>query len=263
MFKNPVADLRSFNYYCKAVSPMLKAGENGMDIGLRESDAVATTGSSDKDNDGIPDDVDNCPMEPEDIDDFEDGDGCPDYDNDGDGIFDSRDQCATKAEDKDGFEDEDGCPDPDNDGDGILDVYDGAPNDPETFNGYKDEDGVPDELPKKIAKKLVLQGINFKTGSADILEESYSELDKVFNSLEAFPKVKITIEGHTDSRGSATANKILSNERAKSVRSYLISKGISPKRIQAVGYGESRPIASNKTDIGKKKNRRIEIKRIK
>lgn len=100
----------------------------------------------DSDKDGIPDDLDKCPNEPEDKDGFEDSDGCPDLDNDGDGIPDDQDKCPNEAEDKDGFQDGDGCPDPDNDGDGIPDVKDKCPDKPETKNGFQDEDGCPDVL---------------------------------------------------------------------------------------------------------------------
>ncbi|HDH96258.1 MAG TPA: hypothetical protein ENF73_00855, partial [Proteobacteria bacterium] len=86
----------------------------------------------DKDKDGVLDNADRCPDQPEDIDGFEDEDGCPDPDNDTDGIKDEFDRCPTDAEDKDGWQDEDGCPDPDNDGDGIPDVKDAAPTLPET-----------------------------------------------------------------------------------------------------------------------------------
>ena len=101
----------------------------------------------DNDRDGIPDVDDECPNVPEDFNGFEDEDGCPDGDvgdRDGDGIPDDVDQCPDDPEDFDGFEDEDGCPDPDNDGDGILDVDDLCPNDPEDFDGFEDEDGCPD-----------------------------------------------------------------------------------------------------------------------
>lgn len=98
----------------------------------------------DNDGDGILDVNDQCPDEPEDKDGFEDEDGCPDPDNDGDGIPDEQDACPLDPEDKDGFEDGDGCPDPDNDGDGILDADDQCPNEPEDFDEYQDEDGCPD-----------------------------------------------------------------------------------------------------------------------
>jgi large repetitive protein len=98
----------------------------------------------DRDQDGIPDDVDRCPDIPEDKDSFEDEDGCPDPDNDKDGILDAADKCPLEAEDKDGFEDEDGCPDPDNDQDGILDAADKCPIEAEDKDGFEDEDGCLD-----------------------------------------------------------------------------------------------------------------------
>lgn len=98
----------------------------------------------DRDGDGIHDDLDQCPSDPEDKDGFEDGDGCPDPDNDGDGVPDAADKCPNEPEDLDGFEDGDGCPDPDNDGDGIPDAEDSCPDAPETVNGKLDFDGCPD-----------------------------------------------------------------------------------------------------------------------
>ena len=101
----------------------------------------------DNDNDGILDVDDRCPNEPEDRDGDQDWDGCPensDGDRDGDGILDSKDKCPDQPEDRDGFQDEDGCPDPDNDQDGIPDKRDACPNDPEDKDGFEDEDGCPD-----------------------------------------------------------------------------------------------------------------------
>lgn len=98
----------------------------------------------DSDGDGIPDKDDMCPDQPEDLDGFEDHDGCPDLDNDNDGIPDTDDRCPDLAEDLDGFEDQDGCPDLDNDQDGIPDKSDRCPNEPEDFDGDQDEDGCPD-----------------------------------------------------------------------------------------------------------------------
>jgi large repetitive protein len=99
----------------------------------------------DLDQDGVPDDVDRCPLVPEDRDGFQDEDGCPDPDNDNDGIPDALDKCPNQPEDRDGFQDEDGCPDPDNDRDGIPDAKDKCPDQPETKNGYQDDDGCPDK----------------------------------------------------------------------------------------------------------------------
>jgi parallel beta-helix repeat protein len=129
-------------------NPLKKMGKNKAPIGI-----VSVSGMKklfkDSDEDGIAEDVDKCPELAEDFDNFEDKDGCPEYDNDGDGIYDSKDGCPEKAEDFDGYVDRDGCPDPDNDNDKVPDTEDKCPNTPETVNGFKDEDGCPDEKPKE------------------------------------------------------------------------------------------------------------------
>ncbi len=98
----------------------------------------------DPDGDGLRSTDDACPNDPEDFDEFEDTDGCPDRDNDRDGLADKADKCPNVPEDYDGFEDFDGCPETDNDGDGILDVNDKCPNEAEDFDGFNDEDGCAD-----------------------------------------------------------------------------------------------------------------------
>ena len=98
----------------------------------------------DNDGDGVNDTDDKCPNDAEDKDEDRDDDGCPDVDDDSDGVSNLDDKCPAEAEDKDGFEDEDGCPDPDNDKDGIKDAADKCPNAAETRNGFKDDDGCPD-----------------------------------------------------------------------------------------------------------------------
>ncbi|HMV70405.1 MAG TPA: OmpA family protein, partial [Myxococcota bacterium] len=98
----------------------------------------------DSDGDGLLDPDDKCPMQPEDLDGFEDADGCPDLDDDADGVPDVDDTCRLEPEDVDNFEDADGCPDPDNDGDTILDVDDKCPMKPEDFDGFQDRNGCPD-----------------------------------------------------------------------------------------------------------------------
>ncbi|MCO4770094.1 MAG: OmpA family protein [Deltaproteobacteria bacterium] len=99
----------------------------------------------DNDEDGVVDGEDGCPLDPEDVDQFEDADGCPDPDNDGDTFLDGVDDCPDAAEDVDQFEDGDGCPDPDNDADGVPDADDACPNAPEDLDTWEDEDGCPDE----------------------------------------------------------------------------------------------------------------------
>ncbi len=98
----------------------------------------------DNDHDGFLDAQDECPDEPEDIDQYEDEDGCPDLDHDGDKVLQDQDLCPLTLEDHDGFEDEDGCPDPDNDQDTIGDHRDRCPDDAEDFDRFEDEDGCPE-----------------------------------------------------------------------------------------------------------------------
>ncbi len=107
------------------------------------------TTAGDADKDGVDDDHDKCPNEPEDRDGFQDDDGCPDLDNDGDGIPDAQDKCPNEPETKNGYQDEDGCPDAgDDDKDGIPNDKDKCPKEPETVNGFQDDDGCPDSLDK-------------------------------------------------------------------------------------------------------------------
>ena len=219
----------------------------------------------DNDNDGIPDIVDKAPLQPEDMDGFQDEDGVPDPDNDGDGIADVDDKCPNEPEDMDGFQDEDGCPDLDNDGDGIVDAKDACPNEPETMNGYQDDDGCPDTKPipqlEKAGAKLVMEGVNFGSGSASLTSESFAILDKVVEGLKDNPEVNIEVRGYTDSQGRASTNQQLSEKRAQTVMNYLINVGIDASRLRAVGYGEEDPIADNNTAAGRAKNRRIEFVR--
>lgn len=220
---------------------------------------------TDNDGDGIEDVNDKCPMEPEDKDNFQDDDGCPDFDNDGDGIPDSLDKCPNLPEDIDLFEDDDGCPDYDNDKDGIADTVDNCISEPETYNGYKDDDGCPDTLIRPSEKETTvlntkLRAINFKTGSAELLPVSFAALDFIADFLKQYSHLRYEIQGHTDDQGSDEYNLVLSAARAGTVRAYLLSKGIPESSILAIGYGETMPIADNKTANGRALNRRVEFK---
>jgi len=179
-------------------------------------------------------------------------------DADGDGILDADDACPDTPEDFDGFQDGDGCPDPDNDGDGVADAADACPGTPAGVT--VDEKGCPKA--KEIKKSLVLDGVNFLSGSNELTPESLVILDTVAQSLLAYPEVIVEIQGHTDSAGGAAFNETLSLGRAEAVRDYLVSHGVPIRRMRAVGYGERFPIASNSTAQGRAENRRVEIHRI-
>lgn len=106
--------------------------------------------------------------------------------------------------------------------------------------------------------RVVLKGLEFDTGKAQLRSESLPRLDEVVEYLAHKPSARIEISGHTDYAGSAKANKDLSQRRAEACRAYLVSKGIEPARVVAVGKGDEAPIASNDTDEGRQQNRRIE-----
>jgi len=217
---------------------------------------------NDNDKDGIVDASDKCPMDPEDKDGYEDADGCPDPDNDKDGLADTVDSCPMEPEDKDGFEDDDGCPDPDNDKDKIADLVDKCPMDPEDYDGDEDTDGCPDLYKLVVVTKdkiEIKEKIFFAFNKAIIQKKSFALLDDVARVLVDNPGMKIRIEGHTDSRGKDAFNKKLSDARAKSVREYLVKKGIAAGRMDAIGYGEERPIDTNLTEEGRANNRRVEF----
>jgi len=255
----------------------------------------------DNDKDRILDVHDGCPMEPEDFDDFEDLDGCPDTDNDRDGIpdlsdacpnaaetynghddldgcpderphvdtdadgmTDDIDQCPFDPEDFDGFEDTDGCPDADNDQDGIFDIEDECPFDPETPNGYLDEDGCPDDAPSRVSvtktKIVITDKVFFEIAKAKIQPLSFGLLEEVALVINDHAHIqRIRVEGHTDSDGSESYNKKLSQSRANAVRQFLVDAGVDPMRLDSVGYGEAEPIDTNRTPDGKANNRRVEF----
>ncbi|MBU4487223.1 MAG: OmpA family protein [Candidatus Delongbacteria bacterium] len=215
----------------------------------------------DNDGDGIKDSYDNCPNDPEDFDGYEDMDGCPENDNDKDGIPDNLDKCPNEPEDFDGWMDTDGCPDYDNDGDGISDEIDKCPSEAETINGFQDEDGCPDAVILKKDERIVLDNIYFKLGSAELETESFASLNSLKKVFLDNRGIVIQIEGHTDSQGSEEYNLNLSNQRANTVAEYIVNVlRISASQISSIGYGESKPIASNKTSKGRAQNRRIEFR---
>ncbi len=230
---------------------------------FEDSDGVP---DPDNDADGVLDVDDGCPNRPEDVDTWEDEDGCPDPDNDSDGVLDVADGAPLDPEDKDGFEDADGVPDPDNDFDGVLDPVDQCPLQPETINAHEDEDGCPDEALAQvdttdgITRIIILEKVYFDTNRDTIKRRSFPVLNAVRDVMQAYPDIALVeVQGHTDSDGRDTANLDLSQRRAIAVIRYLIKEGVDPVRLTGVGYGEMRPIDSNRTRSGKANNRRVEF----
>ncbi|GAB4111686.1 MAG: hypothetical protein OHK0013_47770 [Sandaracinaceae bacterium] len=247
--------------------------------------------SADRDGDGILDPDDQCPTEPEDVDTFEDANGCPDPDNDQDGVLDVNDGAPMDPEDRDGFEDTDGVPDPDNDRDTILDTSDQCPNEAEDRDGFEDANGCPDpdndqdtvldpqdqcplapgrpedngcpraiRLDTETGTIVILQLVEFATNRDVILDRSFPILEEVRAVLAANPQLeRVRIEGHTDDRGRDAANLDLSRRRAASVMRWLTEHGIEGARLEAWGCGELHPAETNQTAEGRQRNRRVEF----
>lgn len=305
----PGEALLGMHFYGGDVVDVRLGGGTGMFGGIGAPDWRVVAGISitpsfdpaarDADRDGVSDDVDRCRDVPEDIDRFQDDDGCPDKDNDADGIADQYDECPDDGEDIDGFEDKDGCPDKDNDNDGVPDISDRCPLAPESMNGHRDEDGCPDEPEYGDRDKdgfldnvdqcpdaaEVFNGVNdtdgcpdegrvevtagaikiseriyFDTGLATIQARSHSLLDEIAGVLKANPRIKkVRVEGHTDNVGNDANNLRLSQARADSVRKYLVAAGIESQRLESRGFGESYPVTDNSTPEGRASNRRVEF----
>ncbi len=208
----------------------------------REAGPAATMGCPDRDGDGITDKEDKCP-----------GDkgpastmGCPDRDSDG--VADKDDACP----DKRGDSAHKGCPD--SDGDGIFDDTDRCPDKP----GVAALRGCP-EIKKEDKAKLerAIKLVQFETGKAVLLKKSYAVLDEVVSVMNTYSEYSLNIGGHTDNVGDDKMNQDLSERRAKSCYDYLVSKGIAANRISSTGYGETQPVADNKTAAGREQNRRV------
>lgn len=190
-------------------------------------------------------------------------------DRDSDGVVDERDSAPDRAEDDDGYEDDDGAPEAgnegDSDGDGIVDDDDECPNAPED-PGAGDRDGCPERgrAEYRGGRIRLLGKIRFKTDSAELLPSSDPILDDVARAMKRHPEIrKVRVEGHSDNVGDRAYNRKLSHERARSVRQALIKRGVSPRRLEAAGYGETRPIATNRTERGRAKNRRVQFEIVK
>jgi outer membrane protein OmpA-like peptidoglycan-associated protein len=173
-------------------------------------------------------------------------------DDDGDGVFDDR--CPDEPEDLDGFEDTDGCPDQDHDGDGIADLDDVCPEDPELYNGLEDIDGCPDRGQVMISESQlrILEAIHFAEGSAEIGASSRPILDAVAATLVGNPQLaRVEVQGHADAREESPWR--LSAERAAAVLVALTERGVDASRLVALPLGDSRPLV-NGSDA---RNRRV------
>lgn len=192
----------------------------------------------DKDKDGIADDQDKCI----DVPGLKEFDGCPDKDSDG--VPDPEDQCP----DVSGLPSFNGCPDTDEDG--ITDREDDCPEVP----GKAEDKGCPASLTQETLAHII-----FETGKGTLVESSYPYLDQVVAILKEYDKTNVIIEGHTDSEGEDSYNLVLSQQRAEAIQHYFIEKGIEAARLSVSGLGETKPIDTNDTTEGRRRNRRVEI----
>ena len=243
-----------------------------MDACPDQAGLATLSGCPDADSDGIADKDDGCPAEKG----LKELNGCPD--RDADGVADKDDQCPDQKglvnlrgcpdTDADGVADKDdqcptqkgtvalkGCPD--RDGDGIADQNDRCPQDA----GPASNGGCPVPKAEEIQQiNVSAKSIQFVTGSDKIQASSNKVLDDIVTLMNKYPNTRWGIEGHTDNVGSDSKNMDLSKRRAASVKNYFISKGVSADRLDSEGYGETRPVADNKTAAGRAQNRRTEIK---
>ncbi len=199
-------------------------------------------GCPDLDKDGVADKDDECPKLQGSV----ENKGCPD--TDGDGFVDKDDRCPAV---KGTFS---GCPD--SDGDGVDDGKDKC-----IYNaGPVENDGCPEikEEDKEVLE-FAMRAVRFSPGSAILLSESNATLDQIATILERYPSYYLRISGHTDNTGNPENNQILSEDRAQSCYTYLVSKGIDPTRLRFIGYGDAQPIADNSRSAGRQLNRRVQF----
>ncbi|MEO8240055.1 MAG: OmpA family protein [Flavobacterium sp.] len=213
---------------------------------------AALNGCPDTDGDGVADASDACP----DVAGLAALNGCPDAD--GDGIADKDDKCPTVA----GPRENGGCPFVDADKDGVLDKDDDCP----TVAGPASNRGCPEVTSEALEElKVQARAVYFNSGKATFKtgdKETLARLDAIKQILLNYPNAKFSIEGHTDSDGSDKLNQKLSEDRAAAVMNALIERGVNVDNLVSKGFGESQPVASNKTAAGKAQNRRTEIKHI-
>jgi OOP family OmpA-OmpF porin len=207
-------------------------------------------GCPDADSDGVADADDKCPNTPAGV--KVDASGCP-LDADGDGVADYLDKCpGTPAGTK---VDANGCP-LDRDGDGVPDFQDKCPD----RAGPASNKGCPEiKAEQKKVLNEATKYINFDFNKSTLKTSSYPKLEQMVQILNEYPDYSLSIAGHTDNAGDDNYNLRLSYERAAAARTYMVSKGIPAERIESRGYGETKPIADNKTKAGQALNRRVDF----
>ncbi|GAL81674.1 OmpA [Algibacter lectus] len=180
-------------------------------------------------------------------------------DTDNDGVLDNIDICPKVA----GPVENSGCPWKDTDNDGVADKFDECVD----VAGTVANKGCPEVVVPTVEVQATLNAyaktILFNSGKSSIKTESNKVLAEIVNILGEYPDAKFSIEGHTDSSGGDTLNQRLSDARANAVKAYLVKNGVDEFRLSAIGFGETRPIATNATSAGRADNRRVEINLVK
>ena len=224
--------------------------KDGDDACPNTAGLAALNGCPDTDGDGLADKDDTCPN----VAGLVALNGCPDVD--GDGLADGDDSCPNVA----GPAANKGCPWPDRDGDSIIDKDDLCPDLPGTVANQ----GCP-EVTEAVRKSLndYAKTILFDTGKTSIKFLSEEVLGNIAGILKEYPNSRFNVEGHTDSVGSEKLNQTLSEGRAQAVVDWLVKNGIASSRLVSTGFGESKPLMTNKTRNGRERNRRVEINLIK
>ncbi len=183
-----------------------------------------------------------------------------DRDGDGDGVLDSADLCPQAPAGLLPDPARRGCPLPDRDHDQVPDRLDSCPDQPGAPALDPKRNGCPGLVTVQADRIAILKPVFFAANKDVILKKSYPVLDAVAAALRQLPQLpQIVVQGHTDNRGKAERNTALSAQRARSVASYLVAKGIAAARLTAEGFGPSRPVADNKTAKGRARNRRVDF----
>ena len=216
--------------------------------------------AGDRDKDGVVDPQDQCP----DVAKGETPDpnrtGCPAGDKDNDGVVDPKDQCPDVPAGHKPDPAKPGCPLPDRDKDTVVDPEDACPDQAGAPNPDPKKNGCPGLVRIENGQIAIMEPVFFATNKDTILKKSFPVLNYVTDALKASPFIKkVEVGGHTDDRGKPEYNRDLSGRRANSVVKYLVDHGIPAEKLSAKGYGPDKPIADNKDNKGRERNRRVEF----
>lgn len=224
------------------------------------AEVVAPAPPSDRDGDGVADTADECADIPVGPNPNPDHPGCPDGDDDRDGVFNHGDKCPTEPVGLHADVGRPGCPLPDRDKDSVPDAEDHCPDKAGAPNPNPKKNGCPGLVMVTAEHLEIRRPVFFASKKDRILAKSDAVLQAVADALRATEAIRrISIQGHTDGQGSPAYNLDLSRRRAESVKVWLIAHGIAAERIEASGFGDTKPLTTNKTSAGRAANRRVEF----